>query len=114
MIPYTTKRSYYDYDTGSIISQEGWFLSAYDNRYDDSLRVENFEFTDTLKYTTYSRGRSSAVLHFVSETRVFEAQMFLSDFDDMMKQGVNPQSVTGRFTFTKKGQNFGLKYLGQA
>lgn len=70
----------------------------------------NFEFTDTLKYSHYSRGRSSAKIHFTSQSNNKSFEMFLTDFDELMGlKGFNGNTVTDTFTFCKRGANYGIK-----
>jgi len=70
---------------------------------------DNYVFEGTLKYRTYYRGRSSATIDFEdSDGRTYE--MFMSDFNDLMlAKGFNGQEVTGKWTFVKKGKNYGIK-----
>ena len=70
----------------------------------------NYEFEDKLKYLCYSRGRSSAKIHFQSEITNRKYEMFLTDFDDLMKgKGFNKNIIEGTFTFCKRGANYGIK-----
>lgn len=75
---------------------------------------EPYKFSTRLKYNGYSRGRSSAVILF-KDWQGRSYSMFMSDFDKMMQDGfdVDGKSVSGIFTFVKKGQNYGLQYLGR-
>lgn len=41
----------------------------------------------------------------------WEATMFLSDLEDVIARGSAPLSLTGRFAFVKRGQNYGIKLL---
>jgi len=70
---------------------------------------DNYEFEETLTYKTYYRGRSSATIAFTdSKDRQYE--MFMTDFDDLMtRKGLNGKEVTGRWTFVKRGQNYGIR-----
>jgi len=79
---------------------------------DEVIWKPNFEFEDKLKYLCYSRGRSSAKIHFQSEATNKKYEMFLTDFDDLMKgQGFNKNIVEGTFTFCKRGANYGIKLV---
>lgn len=86
-----------------------------DRRYvevDEVLWKPNFEFKDTLKYNGYSRGCSSAKIHFFGEITGKHYEMFLSDFDDLMDEfGFNKNVVSGIFTFVKRGANYGIKIV---
>lgn len=70
---------------------------------------DNFEFEDTLTLVAYGRGRSS-VNFTLQRTDGTTVSMFVSDFYDAafkMREG----KIAGRFTFTKKGQNYGCRLL---
>lgn len=71
--------------------------------------VENKVFLNTLTYTGYGRGRSSAVFYFkgiLGETY----QMFMTDMDDLIKyKGITDQKVTAHWTYQKRGQNYGIR-----
>lgn len=99
------------YEIPFMIDQFGIELCSYDSG--GCIWKMNYKFNDDLRYRGYDRGRSSAVILFESEIRKFKAQMFMKDFDEMMKLGINPQEFSGYFTFVKRGQNYGLKYLGK-
>ena len=70
----------------------------------------NIEFTDTLKYSHYSRGISSAKIHFASQSNGKKYEMFLTDFDELMDlKGFQGNVVEDVFTFCKRGANYGIK-----
>jgi hypothetical protein len=70
---------------------------------------DNYEFEETLEYVTYYRGRSSATIAF-KDSQGHTYEMFLTDFDDVMKRkGFNGKFVTGKWTFVKRGQNYGIR-----
>lgn len=71
---------------------------------------DNYEFKDRLEYYGYGRGRSSITMDFKSTTDGKRYSMFISDFDDIvcdLENGI----IEGKFTFVKKGRNFGLKRI---
>lgn len=70
---------------------------------------DNFVFEDTISYDGYSRGRSAAYFHFKG-TNDKSMTMFLSDFEDVIPY-LNNGKVSGKFTFCKKGQNYGVKMI---
>lgn len=80
--------------------------------YDGGLNlVPNYEFDATLRYENYYRyrGISSVSFMFLDELNN-RYSVFLSDFTDMlpyMTGGV----VKGKFTFVKKGANYGIKLV---
>lgn len=72
---------------------------------------DNYEFEDTLEYEGYSRGRSSVTIIFTGSTGV-KYEMFVSDFDEVIRtKGLDGKIVTAKWTFVKKGQNYGLKLV---
>ncbi|AMB18701.1 hypothetical protein BH780_gp118 [Bacillus phage Eldridge] len=71
--------------------------------------VENRVFPDTLTYTGYGRGRSSAVFYFEGSLGE-KYQMFMTDMDDLLKYaGVLNKEVTAWWTYQKRGQNYGIR-----
>lgn len=74
--------------------------------------VENFIFTDSLKYKSYSRGRSAAYFEFERLSSKTEVTVFLKEFEDIVPH-MNKGVVKGRFTFCKRGQNFGCRRLSE-
>lgn len=69
--------------------------------------LPNFVFTDVLKFKEFERGRSAAHAIFVSEDGK-EYPMFLTDLHDAIGVMIRGY-ITGKFTFTKRGQNYALK-----
>ncbi len=74
--------------------------------------ADNCEFEGELRFKTLRRGRSAA--YFVFETHdAKERIMFLADFAEAMQESVIACGVLkGRFTYVKRGQNYGIKRLG--
>lgn len=73
--------------------------------------VDNFEWIDTLEYERFGRGNSAAHLFFKSMITGKSYQMFLKDFEDIVKRLVDGK-ISGKWTFCKRGQYFGVRYLG--
>jgi hypothetical protein len=69
----------------------------------------NFEFDDTLTYEGFSRGRSAAYVLF-RRSNGKKVTMFLKELDELMPRLCGGH-VTGRFTFTKRGTNYGVRIL---
>ena len=70
---------------------------------------DNYQFKDTLKYSGYSKGRSSAHIHFKSTTNNRGYHMTLKDFDKVINNNMFVDNqVTGDFTFAKRGANYML------
>lgn len=75
---------------------------------------ENYIFEDELEYTGYTRGCSAARLQFRSTKDGKRYEMFLKDFDEAMKRCLfSKNRLIGKFTFCKRGQNYGVKILTQ-
>ncbi len=71
----------------------------------------NHEFSDTLTLVTYGRGRSS-VTFTMRRASGKTVSVFVSDFCDMASSpAFGAGSITGRFTFTKKGANYGCRLI---
>lgn len=75
---------------------------------------DNFEFDDTLTLETYGRGRSS-ITFTMRRTNGKTVSVFVSDFCDMAKSRAfgefDAGKITGRFTFCKKGANYGCRMV---
>ena len=79
-------------------------------RKENCIFVPNFEFEDVLVFTHFSRGRSSVKAHFRSKYTEVKYEMFISDFEDVLKNNrIGNAYVKGKFTFVKKGANYGVK-----
>lgn len=87
---------------GNQLDYEGWGTVEW---------KDNHTFKDTLTYVGYGRGRSAVTFTF-SRTDGRKVTMFVSDMDDVIKHLVSGK-ITGEFTFSKRGQNYGCK-LAQA
>lgn len=70
---------------------------------------DNYEFEDTLEYVNYSKGRSSIGFEF-KRTDGTMVSMFVTDMNKILPLMKNGQ-ITGRFTFSKRGENFGCKRI---
>lgn len=72
----------------------------------------NFEFEDTLRLTGMSRGRSAANFNLKSETTGKNYNVFMTDMVDLFQNAtINKGSVTGKWTFVKRGHNYGIKLI---
>ena len=70
---------------------------------------ENEIFEDVLEFEHFSRGRSAAHAIFTRSTGA-ELTVFLTDVADMIPHFVNGK-VKGKFTFCKRGANYGCKMV---
>jgi hypothetical protein len=87
--------------------------SLHNYRSYDSVWRENYEWSTTLKLQSIERGRSAA--HFIwtdADNRRYP--MFMKDLTEMIfNYGVAVGGVIrGKFTFVKRGQNYGIKMIG--
>lgn len=74
-----------------------------------SIMKDNYEFVETLTYRTYERGRSSATIVW-EDSKGKRYSMFLSDLDDLIRTvGLDKNKIKAKWTFGKKGQNYGIK-----
>ena len=118
-IPFDRNGNLLDYSRWSL-STEGEEICKRDGKFeifrgrDNTLTevfVPNFEFEDTLIFTHFSRGRSSVKAHFESQTTGKKYEMFIIDLEDVIKANYSITKLSGRFTFVKRGQNYGVKLL---
>ena len=72
------------------------------------------EFTATLAYDGYSRGRAAAYTWWKAVTATgTRYPMFMTDLDELLNSGLmRGSSLTGRFTVVKRGQNYGVRLVG--
>lgn len=105
-IPFDQKGNQQDYPAS-------WWKGSYPNaRKVGPNWVDNFEFDDTLTLIDYGRGRSS-VTFTMQKKDGKTVSVFVSDFCDMAKSSEFKAGViAGRFTFTKKGCNYGCRLIG--
>jgi len=73
---------------------------------------DNFEFDDVLVYQDFRRGRSAAYFEFKRKSTDTDVTVFLKELHDMIPFMVRGE-VTGRFTFIKRGENYGCTILTQ-
>lgn len=71
---------------------------------------QNFEFNDTLSFNSIERGRSAAHFIFKRKSTGKTVTVFLKDFVDFLPHLVCG-SVSGTFTFCKRGENFGCRII---
>lgn len=82
----------------------------------DPIYKDNYEFDATLRIEGFHRGRSAANFTMVDNYRKNKYNMFMSDLVEALKgvgaePGENGAILTGRWTFCKKGSNFGIKLV---
>jgi len=92
-------------------------ILEYDNGYRQSGHIDNFIKDDILQYSSYSRGRSSIKIKFKSKIDGKTHSMFISDFDDFIRESqnlnkpINMLELKVKMTYVKKGANYGCKFL---
>lgn len=109
-------------DIGSIgfdsIEQTGEWVSPYTSTFRQPIVFKkNYEFEANLQFSGFVRGCSSAQASFMDyenmdgefPTRYY---MFLTDLSELIKTIGDVSILDGRFTFTKRGSNYAIKYLG--
>jgi hypothetical protein len=98
----------FDRDGNQQHYPERWYVGKYPNHKPEGPDWrDNEPFDDTLTYSGYRRGRSAAYFEFTrSDGKA--VTMFLKDFEGLIRQMVSGK-VSGRFVFTKRGQNYGVK-----
>lgn len=72
--------------------------------------VDNFIFEDELTHESWGRGRSSITFTFKRQNGK-TVSVFASNLVEFIPHFENGK-IKGCFTFVKKGQNYGCKYLG--
>ena len=77
----------------------------------DYEMIDNYEFEDVLAFGGFVRGRSAARIVWKSTTNNRKYEMFLSNLCECFDRIING-TLTGKFTFCKRGCNYGIKYLG--
>jgi len=74
--------------------------------------VDNFEFTAALTIKGFQRGRSAAYFDLEDQLTGFQYTMFMKDMVDLITKGTITRGVAnGRWTFQKRGSNFGVKLV---
>lgn len=120
-IPFDKKGNLLDYSFFDLTEaekqkckEEGQFEFSYANGNCKTVFVPNFECKDTLIFSGFSRGRSSVKAHFISEYTGLKYEMFISDFDDVLKSNsIHNCRIKGTFTFVKRGANYGIALLNK-
>lgn len=83
---------------------------SYDYFYARGIKLPNFEFAGILKFLRFERGRSAANAIFLRQKTGTEVSVFLTDLKDMIPHMINGE-IEGRFTFCKRGANYGCRLL---
>lgn len=80
-----------------------------DSRY---IWEDNKPFRAVLEFKRFERGRSAAhAIYVKADDQSWEATMFLTDFEAIVKRGLPLLLVTGEFEHVKRGTNYGVKLI---
>lgn len=73
---------------------------------------DNHEFEATLVFRGMARGRSAAYALFSDKKTGKDVTMFLVDLADVvMNKKIDRGIITGKWTFCKRGQNYGVRLV---
>ena len=70
----------------------------------------NKEVELTLHYKGYGRGRSAVTFYWVDDDG-HKYPMFIKDVDELLRQDIGASSIHAIFTYVKRGDNYGIKFL---
>ena len=70
----------------------------------------NKEVELTLHYKGFSRGRSAVTFYWVDDDG-HKYPMFIKDVDELLRQDIGASSIHAIFTYVKRGDNYGIKFL---
>ena len=70
----------------------------------------NKEVELTLHYQGYGRGRSAVTFYWVDDDG-HKYPMFIKDVDELLRQDIGASSIHAIFTYVKRGNNYGIKFL---
>ena len=70
----------------------------------------NKEVELTLHYKGYGRGRSAVTFYWVDDDG-HRYPMFIKDVDELLRQDIGTSSIHAIFTYVKRGNNYGIKFL---
>lgn len=85
--------------------------AEYDSNWPPVFWADNCVFEDTLTFSGhYGRGRSSVTFSLLRKATGTLVSFFVSDFAALVPK-MTDGTVTGKFTFTKKGQNYGCRMI---
>ena len=70
----------------------------------------NKEVELTLHYQGYGRGRSAVTFYWVDDDG-HGYPMFIKDVDELLRQDIGASSIHAIFTYVKRGNNYGIKFL---
>ena len=86
---------------------DGQYFNAYYRGTIREFAKENIEFTETLTFNGFERGRSSVKAIFI-DTNKNKIEMFLTECERLMFMLGDLRVITGTWTFIKRGMNIGV------
>lgn len=101
---------------GRISFKKGYDTKYELNTYEHSAhcaKMINYIFYHEFEFESFARGRSSVTAEYVSLDKSLAVSMFIKDVGDIINQDISLKTLKGYFCFTKKGANYGIKYLGK-
>ena len=88
-------------------------MLQWDHDYNAVSHRPNSIWIDGLIYLGYGRGRSAAYFLWRSVFTNREYYMFISDMNDvLLSTDMMARIIKAQFTYVKRGQNFGIKMVG--
>jgi hypothetical protein len=102
-----------DSDRERVYNGEEVITDLYSNSKHKEVWKPNTEVELTLHYNGYGRGRSAVTFYWIDDDG-HEYPMFITDVDELLKQDMGTSSVHAIFTYVKRGQNYGIKFLRKA
>ena len=83
----------------------------YPSLYRTSMWRDNYEFDTEMEFVTFRRGRSAAYGIFMNLKTGTTVTVFMKELEHIMRH-ISHGRVRGRWTFVKRGQNYGCKLIG--
>jgi hypothetical protein len=99
-----------DSDRERVYNGEEVITDLYPNSKHKEIWKPNEEVELTLHYQDYGRGRSAVTFYWIDDDG-HEYPMFITDVDELLKQDMGTSRVHAIFTYVKRGQNYGIKFL---
>ena len=99
-----------DVDRERVYNGEEVITDLYYNSQKKEIWKPNTEVELTLHYNGYGRGRSAVTFYWLDDDG-HEYPMFITDVDELLTQDMGTSKVHAIFTYVKRGQNYGIKFL---
>ena len=99
-----------DSERERVYNGEEVTTDLYPNSKHKEIWKPNTEVELTLHYNGYGRGRSAVTFYWIDDDG-HEYPMFITDVDELLTQDMGTSKVHAIFTYVKRGQNYGIKFL---